>query len=142
MQDPRFAAPGDLPARIADWCLERGIEPPDQPAVVVRCVVESLAQAYADALDTAERLSGRTIRTVHVVGGGAQNHLLCQAVATRSGRVVVAGPLEATSLGNVVVQALAAGVLRDQWEGVRRLVARTQELLRFTPGGHGPSVGG
>ena len=142
VQDPRFAAPGDLPARIADWCLERGIEPPDQPAVVVRCVVESLAQAYADALDTAERLSGRTIRTVHVVGGGAQNHLLCQAVATRSGRVVVAGPLEATSLGNVVVQALAAGVLRDQWEGVRRLVARTQELLRFTPGGHGPSVGG
>ena len=80
--------------------------PTGKPSVL-RSIVESLAQAFAEALDAAEKLSDRPIRVVHVVGGGSQNRLLCQATANRSGRPVLAGPVEATALGNVLVQARA-----------------------------------
>lgn len=142
VQDPRFAAPDEMPQRIAGWWEEHGVSAPSDPPAVVRAIIESLAQAYVAALDTAAALAGRTVRTVHVVGGGAQNHLLCQTLADRSGREVVAGPVEATSLGNVLVQALATGALRGRLEDLRALVVRTQDLARFVPGGHGPSMRG
>lgn len=133
VQDPRFLPPGDMPARIEAWCAEHGVPAPRDRAVVVRSIVESLAQAFADAVERAAELSGRAIRTVHIVGGGALNTLLCQAVADRSGRTVLAGPVEATALGNVLVQARTAGALSGSLESLRRLVAATQELSRFTP---------
>lgn len=133
VQDPRFLPPGDMPARIEQWFAEHDATAPRDPAVLVRCIVESLAQAYADALDTAEQLSGRLVATVHVVGGGSQNRLLCQALADRSGRPVVAGPVEATALGNVLVQAGALGAIPAELEAMRSLVADTHDLARFTP---------
>jgi rhamnulokinase len=95
--------------------------------------VESLAAAYADALRTAADLAGRTVRQVHVVGGGSQNVLLCQALADRSGLPVVAGPVEATALGNVLVQGRAAGAISGGLDELRSLVARTQDLRRHEP---------
>ena len=133
VQDPRFLPPGDMPSRIEAWCVEHGVPAPSGRPAVVRSIVESLAQAFTDALEAAGTLSRHNIRTVHVVGGGALNHLLCQALADRSGRVVLAGPVEATALGNVLVQARTAGAAGGSLESLRRLVADTQELARFRP---------
>ncbi|MFF0903335.1 UNVERIFIED_CONTAM: rhamnulokinase family protein [Kocuria sp. CPCC 205316] len=131
--DARFTAPGDMPARIAAWCQEHDAEPPRTRAEVVRSILESLAAAYATTIEQAERLSGRSIRTVHIVGGGSQNALLCQLTADRTGRTVHAGPVEATAIGNVLVQLRAAGVLSGTLEALRDLVARTFEPVRYVP---------
>lgn len=133
VQDPRFVPPGDMPARIAAWCAEHDLAAPGDAATTVRCIVESLAAAYAEALTTASRLARKRVEVVHVVGGGSQNTLLCQAIADRTGLPVVAGPVEATALGNVLVQARAAGAVRGGLGDLRALVARTQQLRRHEP---------
>ncbi|GAA5114205.1 rhamnulokinase family protein [Alloalcanivorax gelatiniphagus] len=133
VQDPRFVPPGDMPGRIAGWCAEHGLAAPVDAPILVRSIVESLAAAYADALATAAALSGRAVRQVHVVGGGSQNVLLCQAIADRSGLPVVAGPVEATALGNVLVQGRAAGAISGSLGDLRALVARTHDLRRHEP---------
>ena len=134
VQDARFVAPGDMPARIAAWCAEHDLPAPADAASLVRSIVESLAAAYADALQTASTLAGRPVRQVHVVGGGSQNTLLCQALADRTGLPVVAGPVEATALGNVLVQGRAAGAVTGGLAEMRELVRRTQDLRRHEPG--------
>ena len=110
-----FIAPDDMPARIQAACRTSGQTVPDDPAEIVRCVLDSLAIAYAHTVQQAEELTGRRVETVHVVGGGSQNALLCQLTADRTGRPVLAGPTEATALGNVVVQARTAGALTAPW---------------------------
>ncbi|WP_328904488.1 rhamnulokinase [Streptomyces sp. NBC_00441] len=131
--DPRFLPPGDMPARIREVCRERGTELADGQAALVRCVLDSLALAYRDALDEAERLSARRIDVVHLVGGGARNELLCRLTADACGRPVVAGPVEAAALGNVLVQARAAGAVSGGLPELRALLARTQEVVRHEP---------
>ncbi|GAA2467620.1 rhamnulokinase family protein [Terrabacter carboxydivorans] len=133
VQDPRFLPPGDMGDRIASWCLAHDLPAPSTRPAVVRTILESLAVAYARAVDAAATLTGRAVRTIHVVGGGSQNALLCQSVADRSGRVVVAGPVEATALGNVLVQARAAGLVGPDLASLRELVARTHALPRYEP---------
>lgn len=133
VQDPRFVSPGDMPARILEWCAEHGRPAPVGKAALMRSIVESLAQAFADALDTAQRLAGRPIRVVHVVGGGSLNRLLCQVTADRSGRPVLAGPVEATAIGNVLVQARALGAVGGSLEEMRSLIAATHHLIRYDP---------
>lgn len=133
VQDPRFMPPGDMSARLYDWCREHGVPVPIGKPAVMRSIVESLAQAFADALDSAQRLSGRPIRVVHVVGGGSLNRLLCQALANRSGRRVLAGPVEATAIGNVLMQARALDAVGGNLEELRALIAATQDLVAFTP---------
>ena len=133
INDPRFLAPGDMPARIDAWCAEHDIAPPRTRAEYTRSIVESLAQAFADAAATAGRLGGVDVRTIHIVGGGALNSLLCQRTADRAGLPVLAGPVEATALGNVLVQARAAGFVAGDLEALRDLVARTHQPRRFTP---------
>ena len=133
--DPAFLPPGDMPARIADACRQTGQAPPSSRAGIVRCILESLALAYRDALHDAMRLSGRVAEVVHVVGGGARNELLCQLTADACGLPVVAGPAEATALGNVLVQARAAGTVPADLTGMRALVRSTQPLRRYAPQG-------
>jgi rhamnulokinase len=111
--DEIFLAPGDIPARIATRCVQTGQAPPATPPAMVRTILESLALAHADALHTAARLAGREVEVVHLVGGGARNALLCQLTADACGLPVLAGPVEASALGNVLVQAQAAGVAAD-----------------------------
>jgi rhamnulokinase len=133
VQDPMFLPPGDMPARIQKWYAEAGLAAPVSRPALARAIIDSLAQAFADALDRAEELSGHAIRVVHLVGGGALNALLCQATADRCGRPVLAGPVEATAIGNVVVQGRTVGALAGDLESLRRLVAETTEIRGYVP---------
>jgi rhamnulokinase len=109
--DDAFLAPGDMPARIADACRRAGQQAPADRGALVRSIHVSLACAYRRLLERLEAVTGRSLRRVHVVGGGARNEPLCRLTADLTGREVLAGPVEATALGNVLVQALAAGEL-------------------------------
>ena len=131
--DERFLTPGDIPARIAEWCAERGMAVPGSRAEYVRSIMESLAEAFAAAVRTAAELTGTDIRVIHIVGGGAQNELLCRLTADRSGLPVLAGPVEATALGNVLVQARAQGSVQGGLESLRALVAATHPPRRYLP---------
>ena len=108
--DPRFLAPGDMPARIAEWCQEHNQGAPRTQAEYVRSILNSLADAFTRAVTTASELSGHRVRVIHIVGGGSQNELLCQLIADRSGLPVEAGPVEATAIGNVLIQSRADGL--------------------------------
>jgi rhamnulokinase len=131
--DPRFLTPGDMPGRIASYLGERGLRVPASRAEFVRSILESLAEAFARAVHAASELSGKRVGVIHVVGGGSQNALLCQLTADRAGLPVEAGPVEATALGNVLVQARAAGIIDGDLETLRALVAQTVSPRTFSP---------
>ncbi|WP_351225524.1 rhamnulokinase family protein [Streptomyces sp. NPDC002133] len=133
--DPEFIAPGRMPERIAEACRRTGRPVPRDAAETTRCVLDSLALAHRRALADAQRLSGRTIDTVHIVGGGAHNELLCRLTADACGLPVVAGPAEAAALGNILVQARAAGAVAGDLSELRKLLYDTQELRRHEPTG-------
>jgi rhamnulokinase len=118
-----------MPARIA-----RAAGRPDlTPAETTRCILDSLAAGYARTLHRAAELTGRPVDVIHVVGGGAQNALLCQLTADAAGIPVLAGPVEATALGNAVVQARACGALAGSLEAIRAGIAATIDLRRYDP---------
>jgi len=131
--DPAFTAPDNMPDRIRAAVRSTGAVLPDRPAAVVRCIMDSLAAGYARTLADAERLTGRSTGVVHIVGGGSQNRLLCQLTAEAAGKRVVAGPVEATALGNVLVQARAAGVVTGGLAELRALAGAGTELVRYEP---------
>jgi len=131
---PAFLAPGDMPSRIWSFCEETGQRPPEEPPAVARCVFESLALKYSHAIEQVESLTGRSFRTVNIVGGGSQNALLCQLTADASGLPVGAGPVEATAIGNVMVQAFAQGRVRSP-EEIRAVVRDSFEASAYEPGG-------
>ncbi|TCO54271.1 rhamnulokinase [Actinocrispum wychmicini] len=132
---PAFLTPGDMPARIAQVCRETGQRPPGTRAEVVRCIVDSLALAYRRTVRLAANLAGKTVDVVHVVGGGTRNHLLCQLTADACGVPVLAGPVEAAALGNVLVQARALGADLPDLAAMRGLVRRTQPMREYRPSG-------
>jgi len=131
--DPRFLTPGDMPGRIAAWCRENDAPVPQSHAEFARSIIESLAAAFVDAVRAASTLSGRTVSVIHIVGGGSQNQLLCQLVADRSGLPVQAGPVEATAIGNVLVQARAAGLVDGSRAALRSLVAAAFPPIAYMP---------
>ena len=136
--DPAFLPPDDMPGRIAAWLRTRGRPVPEGPAEFTRCILDSLAIAYRRALTDAQRLSGRHADVVHVVGGGSRNELLCQLTADATGLPVVAGPAEATALGNVLVQARTLGAAPDSLGGLRALLRASPAvtgLRRYLPSG-------
>jgi rhamnulokinase len=133
VNDPVFVPPGDMPVRITAWYRDHDLPAPSSPAAIVRAILESLAHAYASTVEAASRLSGRRVDVVHIVGGGSQNRLLCQLTADRTGRTVVAGPVEATAIGNVLIQARAQGLLDGSLGALRDLVARTTGTVRYEP---------
>ncbi|WAM18174.1 rhamnulokinase [Rhodococcus sp. JS3073] len=130
---PVFLPPGDMPARIAAECARTGQRVPDGPAEVIRCVMDSLADAYRRSVQSLVELTGTPIDVVHVVGGGSQNALLCQLTADATGLPVVAGPVEGSALGNVLVQARAAGVLSGGLAELRAVVSNSFTLREFAP---------
>ena len=130
---PSLLPPGDMPKRITELCVAAGTAAPNSPPEFARSIVESLAEAYATAIDDAERLSGSKINLVHIVGGGSQNTLLCQLTANCTGRRVLAGPVEATAIGNVLIQGRAAGLVDGELSELRALVARTFPLAEYQP---------
>jgi rhamnulokinase len=133
--DPAFLAPGDMPGRIASWLADRGEAAPAEPAETVRCILDSLALAHRRAIWQAQTLSGRHVDVVHIVGGGSRNALLCQLTADATGLPVLAGPAEATALGNTLVQARALGAAPADLAGMRALVRSTQPLQAYAPSG-------
>ncbi|MER5940477.1 FGGY-family carbohydrate kinase [Streptomyces sp. NPDC001928] len=132
--DAAFLAPGRMPERIAEACRVSGQPVPVSPAEITRCILDSLALAHRRAVTEAQRLADHPVDVVHVVGGGTRNTLLCQLTADACGLPVVAGPAEAAALGNVLVQARAHGLVGDLTDG-RRLLSRTQPLVRYEPSG-------
>ncbi|NJI58932.1 rhamnulokinase [Microbacterium oxydans] len=133
LDDPLFSAGGDVEALIGEWCGLRGIRSPQGPAEVTRCLLESLASAFAEAAWTTARLASRRIEAIHIVGGGARNDLLCRLLADRSGLPVLAGPAEATAIGNVLVQAMSAGAIDGSVPEMRALVRRTHPPTLHLP---------
>ncbi|HYI58784.1 MAG TPA: rhamnulokinase family protein [Microlunatus sp.] len=133
VDDDAFIAPDDMPARIQQACRASGQSVPRDQAAIVRCIMDSLAEAYARTVAQAEQLTGRTVRIIHVVGGGSQNDLLCRLTAERAGRPVLAGPAEATALGNVIVQARTAGAVEGVLENLRAGLRNQLALRRYEP---------
>ncbi|MGH9104441.1 MAG: rhamnulokinase [Acidimicrobiales bacterium] len=131
--DPDFALPGDMPALLRAKCARAGEPVPSSDGELVRCLLDSMALAIAVALEQAERCARRQARVVHVVGGGSANPLLLELIAATTGREVVAGPREASALGNLLVQLRAAGAVGDRQE-MRALVAQSLPTQRYAPG--------
>lgn len=130
--DSTFLAPGDMPARIRDFCQRKGQPIPSSIGALSRCIFESLALKYRYVLDLEIALTGRRVEAVHIVGGGSQNALLCQMAANAMGRPVLAGPVEATALGNAISQLIALGELASVHEG-RRLISDSFPLTIYQP---------
>ena len=129
---PPFAQPGGMPQKIADYCRRTGQPIPDSPGAMTRVILESLAAAYARVAAMISEVTGKTFSRLHIVGGGSQNDLLNAFTADATGMTVLAGPVEATAIGNVLTQAIAAGQLASISEG-RELVARTSNIREFRP---------
>jgi len=127
-----FLHPGCMPERIADYCRRTGQAPPASVGEFSRTILESLALRYRQVLEGLESVTRRRIKIIHIVGGGSRNHVLNQLVADATGRLVVAGPAEATAAGNVLVQAIGAGELAGLAEA-RALVRRSSDLMMFEP---------
>jgi rhamnulokinase len=120
--DPAFAAPGDMPSRIRDFCDATGQPPPSEAGAVARCILESLALKHAQTVAVLGAATGVAPTEIHVVGGGARNALLCRFTAAAAGLPVLAGPEEATLLGNLLVQAIALGEIGS--------IAEAREIVR------------
>jgi len=133
--DPSFILPPSMPAALADFCKRTGQTPPQEPGPVVRCALESLALRYRWVLERLEEMLGRGLEAIHIVGGGCQNTLLCQLTADCCDRPVLAGPVEATAIGNVLMQALGLGLIGSLPEA-REIVRRSFEVTPYTP--HNP----
>lgn len=128
-----FLAPGDMPRRVSDAVARLGVELPGTRPALVRVIIDSLAAASARAISEASALAGVAVDTVHVVGGGSRNELLCRLTAEATGLPVVAGPVEATALGNVLVQARAVGAVSGDLAALRSVVRASSTLRRYEP---------
>ena len=134
MNDERLLPPGDMPGRLAAMATETGQAVPRTQDEYARCIIDSLALTYRVAIRDACHMAGRDIEVIHIVGGGSQNELLCQLTAEATGLPVVAGPVEGTAMGNLLVQARAMGALSGGLAELRQVARASSELKRYTPG--------
>jgi rhamnulokinase len=130
--DPRLVAPRDMPMELAALARASGQAAPDSHGGLVRMALESLALKYSEVLGYLEQLNGARIDQIHIVGGGSQNRVLNQMTADACGRPVLAGPVEATAIGNCLMQAIAAGAIADVSEA-REVVRRSFDLAEYHP---------
>ena len=129
---PEFAPPGDIPKRVQEFCEKTGQYVPVTPGEVMRCIYESLALKYRYAMEQLQEMTGKDFCALHILGGGTKDRLLCQMTANSCQIPVIAGPVEATALGNIVMQLIALQALQSVEEG-RHLIAKTQELTSYFP---------
>jgi len=127
-----FYAPGNMPERVKDFCRNTNQPIPQSIDEVIRCVEESLALKYRWAIEKLEEITDKKIHTIHVVGGGIQDKLLCELTANITGRKVIAGPVEATAIGNLIIQAQALGRVKDQKHG-REIIKNSFEIEEYIP---------
>lgn len=133
VNDQTFMAPGDMPEKISQWLELHGAQVPDHPHEVVNLLLWSLAKAYSETAHQAAELSGNELREINVVGGGSQNSVLCQRISTMAGVDVVAGPVEATAIGNLLLQARPLGHIRGDIDSIRKKLANQMMVERFSP---------
>ncbi|CAB4627258.1 unannotated protein [freshwater metagenome] len=133
VNDPRFISPGEMSSRIKQACRESGQQAPNTEAETVRVIIDSLVAKYMEVIGELEELTKLKLERIHVVGGGSQNELLNQLLADASGLEVFAGPVEATAVGNLLVQARAAGVISGSLEQMRGLVSRNFAIKAYSP---------
>ena len=131
--DPLFVPPVDMDKRIQEYCSRTGQDIPQTKGEIIRCVYESLALKYREAIEGLEEITGRRIDTLHIVGGGCQNAMLNAMTAGSTGRRVITGPIEGTAIGNLLVQAMAAGDVKDMAQ-LRDVVAASFPNEAFEPG--------
>ena len=130
--DESFANPDNMEEAICRYCRERGGKSPESRGEIVRCIFDSLALRYKDVLNHLRRLSPHPIEVLHVIGGGSCNAMLNQFTANATGIPVIAGPSEATAIGNVMIQAISDGVANSVAD-MRRLVGRSIPQVRYEP---------
>ncbi len=134
--DSRFLKPGlindNMPDRIKDYCQETGQKVPETPAEIVRGVIESLADKYTETIKMIEEITDRTINEIYIIGGGCRNGLLCQIVANATGLYVFAGPVEATAIGNLMIQAKSMGQIKSIVEG-RKIIRKSFDIKKYLP---------
>ena len=132
---PDFMAPGDMPARIRAYCRRTGQTEPATEGAVIRCALESLALKCRRVLEDLESVLDRKFDAIHIVGGGIRNTLLNQLTSSAAGRPVIAGPAEATALGNILMQAYARREI-DSLAGIREVVRNSTEIVTCEPDGN------
>ncbi len=132
--DTGFLNPPDMPEAVAAYCRRTGQAVPPTRAAIVRAILESLALKYRFVLDQLRAVLGHPIEKLHVIGGGARNALLCQLTADATGLPVIAGPAEATAVGNILVQAMALGLVSSR-AGMRRIIRESFPLETYRPSG-------
>jgi rhamnulokinase len=132
-----FLAPKHMPNAIRQFCLDTGQPAPGTPGAIVRCVLESLALRYRMVLGWLEELTRGTIQTIHIVGGGTRNRLLCQMAADACNRRVIAGPVEATAIGNVMLQAVSGGDVASISQA-RQVIRTSFDVSDYAPHDTGP----
>ncbi len=135
--DSRFLNPPDMPRAIEEFCRQTGQAPPKTEGELVRCAYESLALKYRQVLGWLEELTANRIEVIHIVGGGSQSAILNQFTADACQRAVLAGPIEATAMGNLLVQVRASGQLASLAE-MREVVRKSSEVKTFLPGPAAP----
>lgn len=134
--DSRFLKPGliddNMPGRIKAYCQETGQKVPETPAEIVRGVIESLADKYTKTIKMIEEITNKTINEIYIIGGGCRNGLLCQIVANAMGLSVFAGPVEATAIGNLMIQAKSMGQIKSIIEG-RKIIRKSFDIKKYLP---------
>jgi len=133
--DPNFLSPGDYPKRIREWCRQTNQSIPETLGAIVRCVLESLALAYRQVLEQITTVANRPVSVLHIVGGGTQNKLLNQMTANATGLRVITGPIEATVLGNALMQLITLGNIANLSQA-RQIVAGMAETQQYEPQDH------
>jgi sugar (pentulose or hexulose) kinase len=132
--DGAFLTPGDMPQRIRDFCSRTKQRIPETKGEIVRCALDSLALRYRFTIECLDEMFGIRHDPIHIVGGGTQNTLLCQLAADATGRTVIAGPVEATAIGNGLVQGMGVGVVKSL-EEARKIVIDSYSLIKYEPSG-------
>lgn len=130
--DDSFSTPGNMPERIREFCRKTGQAVPETEGEVIRCIYESLSLCYRQTAESICRLTGKQMRTIHVVGGGTKDTFLCRMTADACGMPVIAGPQEATAIGNLMMQAIGAGAVSDL-KHARRIVADSFPMEHYEP---------
>lgn len=130
--DEAFVAPGNLPRRIREYCTKTGQGTPETVGEIMRCIYESIAMKYRYAFEQISDCTGKTYHHIHMVGGGTKDNLLCSMAASSTGVPIVAGPIEATALGNIAVQLMARGEIRDIWHA-REVIRNSFEPVTYEP---------
>lgn len=131
--DEMFISPGDMPGRIREYCRKTSQPVPSGKGEVIRCIYQSLAMKYRMTVEYLEEILGRPVQAIHMVGGGIRDKTLCRLTADATGKKVAAGPVEATSIGNLMVQAMALGRIKDL-KDIRDVVRSSFPVTVYEPG--------